>query len=154
EVTSSGLLLRPAVSNSLQKIHLIGHSRGAAVNAGVSEALARIGYRNVIQVTDLDGFSTDWPNGTGSIGDISIVKGTIVADGGRKVNYRVQESLVGWILNDLLKTNWASKLAGGFLFSDEDKEVLRGLDVRAPSRAADDFEDYMLMGAAEPSQHL
>jgi len=51
-----------------QIIHLIGHSRGAAVNAQVAKLLNDKGYI-IDQFTSLDGFSTDWPSVGPVLGD-------------------------------------------------------------------------------------
>ena len=77
------------------QIHLIGHSRGAAVSAGISQVLSQHGY-TVDQLTVLDGFSTDWPDDGALIGDISIVD---VATAERKVNYRVEKDLANFVVN-------------------------------------------------------
>ena len=73
-----------------QLIQLIGHSRGAAVNARLSQILVDNGYA-VDQYISLDGYSTDWPFPSDMLGDISIV-GNATAD--RKVNYEVQEGIL------------------------------------------------------------
>ena len=77
-ILDSGLLLPPDEARGVQHIHLVGHSRGAAVNARVSKLLTEKGYF-VDQFTSLDGYSTDWPTGGGRLGDISIVGETFAA---------------------------------------------------------------------------
>jgi hypothetical protein len=76
-----------------QIIDLIGHSRGAAVNALVAQLLMQRGY-HVDQYTALDGYSTDWPAGSGIIGDLDITS-TIPADVATKINYEVEQGLLG-----------------------------------------------------------
>ncbi len=84
-------------SSDGQDIDLIGHSRGAAVNARLSQLLTAQGY-NVAQYVSLDGYSTDWPVPSGLLGDISIV-GTATAQ--TKINYEVQNGL-GQVLAQFL----------------------------------------------------
>ena len=73
DLISNGLLATPkATQDGVQRIHLIGHSRGAAVNARVATILDGLGYK-VDQYTALDGYSVDWPHGSGILGDINIV---------------------------------------------------------------------------------
>src|SRR5262249_31429337 len=93
----NGWLIAPVYN---QVIDLIGHSRGGAVNARVSQLLTQHGY-DVTQYTALAGYSTDWPYPSGILGDISIT-GTATAD--RKVNYEVQEGL-GQIVAQWLLAN-------------------------------------------------
>ena len=126
-------------------LHLIGHSRGAAVNARVSRLLQQEGYA-VDQYTSLDGYSTDWPDLSGIWGDISIVE---QATAERLVNYRVERSL-SQVVVDLYET-----IVSDSLIPDEVDTLLESFaDWRAPNRAQ--FEDIMLMGwASQPfSNHL
>ncbi len=83
----NGYLMSPVYD---QSIDLIGHSRGAAVNARVSQLLTtKYGY-TVAQYTSLDGYSTDWPFPSNILGDISIT-GTATAQ--RKINFEVEQGL-------------------------------------------------------------
>ncbi len=121
-----------------QEIHLIGHSRGGAVSAYASALLADRGY-TVAQATMLDGYSTDWPNLSGILGDISIVDLT-TAD--RKVNYRVEAGLaesLGASLADTIHQYlpWLPR-------PDLLQSLGRLPDWRAPARAAAGFEDELL----------
>ena len=108
---TNGTLLPPGQSQGLQHIHLIGHSRGAAVNAMVAGLLQQKGYV-IDQYTALDGYAIDWPGAGGKLGDadiVSLVKAT------RKVNYRVQEGIEGFVLGELLKSRGAIARAIGLL---------------------------------------
>ncbi len=137
ELTRPGGLL---AQNQGQVIHLIGHSRGGAVNARVSRLLTNLGY-TVDQYTALDGYSTDWPNLGSILGDISI---TAEARGRRKVNYRVEASLDA-ILPNLLQT-----LIGRPLTPYELPILLAGFaDWRAPNRSG--FENIVLRGVTDSS---
>ena len=108
-----------------QLIQLIGHSRGAAVNARLSQILHEHGY-NVDQYISLDGYSTDWPLPSNILGDISIV-GTTNAD--RKVNYEVVQGLLPAIIGQL------EKIVGKPLTTSETKALLdAGTDWRANDR--------------------
>lgn len=142
------LLLEPSASNQLQKIHLIGHSRGAAVNARVSQLLSNAGYE-VDQYTSLDGFSNDWPDDGSLLADIDIVNTTVA---NRRANYRVHNDLGDAIVN-LLQDRVGREmqvLLDGFReysaiaralpdppaleLSSPILERLRSLDLRAPVR--------------------
>jgi hypothetical protein len=139
---ANGYLLSPSYK---QVIQLVGHSRGGAVNARVSQLLAQQGY-TVAQYTSLDGYSTDWPFPSGMLGDISIQN---TATATRLVNYRVQAGLAQYILN------WASA-ATGVSFSQQDQSdvIAFAADWRAPIRPG--FENMILpgKGADSPSNHL
>ncbi|MEP1079566.1 Ig-like domain-containing protein [Leptolyngbya sp. PL-A3] len=143
DVIVSGLLGDPQLSiNGDQIIHLVGHSRGAAVNARVAVLLAEQKY-NINQFTSLDGYSTDWPGLAGLLGDISIVtEVNAVKNIGkleRAVNYRVQDNLFSLpIIFDLIKTDLQSE------FNPQNQQTIREafLDVKAPPRAG--FENIVL----------
>lgn len=81
-------------------IHLVGHSRGGAVNARVAELLTEEGYF-IEQFTSLDGYSIDWPGGSNVLADFDIA-GKVGDAGnsiGRSVNYRVEEGLDEVLIN-------------------------------------------------------
>ena len=61
-------LLPPDQSNQLQTIELVGHSRGAELNAMVARLLKKEGYNNIANYTSLDGYSQDWSTQTPSSG--------------------------------------------------------------------------------------
>lgn len=138
---ANGYLTAPGAG---QVIDLIGHSRGAAVNARVSQLLTAQGY-NVAQYISLDGYSTDWPPPSNTFGDISIV-GTATAT--RKVNYEVEQGLgseaghAGYsALLSLL-----GDITGKSLASDEINQLLNvALNWQAPDRAG--FENYVIPGS-------
>lgn len=100
DLIESGKLSTPQRTQAEDQIvHLVGHSRGAAVNARVAQILASRGYF-VHQYTALDGYSSDWPDGSKFLADIDIVASlqnidTDPAGGGlgRRHNYRVANSL-------------------------------------------------------------
>ncbi len=74
-----------------QHIQLIGHSRGAAVNALVSDILSSSPFNYTIDdYISLDATTTDWPNPSDILGDISIDD---TATATTKINYEVQEGL-------------------------------------------------------------
>jgi hypothetical protein len=101
EIRTGVLLSDTSLSQRFQRIHLVGHSRGAALNARLSKILAQDGYW-VDQYTALDGFSTDWPDDAGLIGDIRIVD---EATGTKKVNYRVEAGLDDFIVDAVILDN-------------------------------------------------
>jgi hypothetical protein len=147
------LLLSPDESQRLQKIQIFGHSRGAAVNAMVSNMLAAE-YPNIVTYVALDGFSTDWPDDAGLIGDISIVD-QAVAPQGTKRNYRVEQGLQNLddIFVQILKDVFGFAQAGL-----PDIPLLTSLftaafgDLRAPNRPG--FINSWVFGIDLPSNHL
>ncbi|MCZ7639380.1 MAG: hypothetical protein M5U12_27070 [Verrucomicrobia bacterium] len=160
-------LLHPAeLSFRYQPILLIGHSRGAALNARVANYLHAAGYL-VEDYVSLDGFSTDWPDDAGLIGDISIRR---EAFGHQKWNYRPQEGLSVWAANLVDRDLPESKILieamalyvtlfmktdfSGWLPVAGVREMLRLFDIRAPNRAAYGFRDHVLPGHEAPSNHL
>ncbi len=128
-----------AESRETQRIHLIGHGRGAVVNALAAEMLHQDGYC-VAQYTSLDGYGTDWPGLSGVLGDLDIAT---IAEGERKVNYRVQQPLNG-LLADYLHQIPATE----FLSPREVSEVSSRIpDWRAPDRPEEaGFENIVLEG--------
>ena len=86
DLFSTGFLYQ----ESVPLIHLIGHSRGAAVNARVARLLHNRGITPA-QYTALDGYSTDWPFLSGILGDLSITGETENISGMRKVNVQVND---------------------------------------------------------------
>jgi probable HAF family extracellular repeat protein len=126
-----------------QLIQLIGHSRGAAVNARLSQLLTAQGY-TVDQYISLDGFSTDWPFPSNILGDISIVS---TASATRKVNYEVQQSLLPALIQA------SGNFIGLTLTSDEITELLNAVtDWRAPPRAG--FENEVIAGPSPQGDPL
>jgi hypothetical protein len=97
DLKSSGLIDDPAqTQNGDQSIQLVGHSRGAAVNAELARRLTNEGY--VVQdYISLDGYSTDWPGISGILGDISIqeIVSSLKASGklNSAISFRVQDGL-------------------------------------------------------------
>lgn len=94
---ATGVLASPELSQKdYQLIHLIGHSRGAAVNAHLARLLTAKGYR-IEQYTALDGYSKDWPPPSDVFGDIDIVgelsDGPALTNVKRRVNYTVEDGL-------------------------------------------------------------
>jgi len=133
----NGYLISPVYD---QAIDLIGHSRGAAVNARVSQLLnTEYGY-TVDQYTSLDGYSTDWPFPSNILGDISITD-TATAD--RKVNYEVQQGL-GQVLAQLLEP-----IVGVLPEAEIAALILDATSWRAPDRAAAGFEDDTILGSGQ-----
>jgi hypothetical protein len=147
DLLESGKLGTPQQTRSLEQIvHLVGHSRGAAVNARVAQSLTRLGYY-VHQFTALDGYSTDWPDGSDFLADIDIA-GTIrmidtdPAGGGlgRRDNYRVAEPLHKLVWDWVLPmAQWAAQRYLGVSPSGYSQPLLDLLvreshDWRAPER--------------------
>ena len=147
DLLESGKLGTPQQTRSLDQIvHLVGHSRGAAVNARVAQILASRGYF-VHQFTALDGYSNDWPDGASFLADIDIA-GTIrmidtdPAGGGlgRRDNYRVAEPLHKLVWDWVLPVaQWAAQRYLGVSPSGYSQPLLDLLvreshDWRAPER--------------------
>jgi hypothetical protein len=141
ELRSSYLLEDPSLSSRFQIIHLIGHSRGAAVNARVSRLLHDHQY-SVHQYTALDGFSTDWQSDAAKIADINIATETVAR---KRVNYTVTKDLLRWgveeykdrrgffeLMEKLLKMKG---LPFGLTLSPFAQEHLANLHMRAPDRS-------------------
>ncbi len=165
-----------SLSNQYQVIQLIGHSRGAAVNAIVSRIMQSKGYE-IDQYIALDGFSTDWPDDGGIIGDTDISARTIAM---RKINYRVQKDLATFIVDEyennlgsaanlvdeiaavLSTTPQLSALAlliayinielgtdisiASELGNSDIRNLLRETDIRAPFRFNSGFHDILFFG--------
>jgi hypothetical protein len=155
DVISSGLLGDPQLSiTGDQIIHLVGHSRGAAVNARVASLLAEKGYR-INQYTSLDGYSTDWPGLAGILGDISItnevnaVKNIGMLE--KAVNYQVEDNLASLpLIFDLIETGLESE------FTPQNQQTLREafLDTKAPPRPGFDNEVLIAPINQPRSNHL
>jgi probable HAF family extracellular repeat protein len=138
---ANGYLLSPDYG---QVIDLIGHSRGAAVNALLSQILTQQGY-TVDQFTSLDGYSTDWPFPSSILGDISIVGDATALT---KVNYQVQNGL-GTVLG-----NWLEPLVGTLPAAELAVLGLEASSWKAPNRIG--FQNIVIPGTAKtgPSNHL
>ena len=100
----------PKKSTAKQKIIIVGHSRGAAVNALVSKELSDKKYKNIVDFVSLDGYSTDWLGGFGALGDASI-NDLAVANASPKNdkwNYLVENGLSAAIRDDIeaLRANY------------------------------------------------
>lgn len=127
----NGYLLSPVYD---QDIDLIGHSRGAAVNARVSQLLSAKGY-TVAQYTSLDGYSTDWPFPSNILGDISIT-GTATAN--VRINYEVQQGL-GQVLAQYLQP-----IVGVLPEAEIAALLLDATSWRAPNRSG--FQNITILG--------
>jgi hypothetical protein len=144
-------------SNNPQIIELIGHSRGAAVNAGAALGLANLGYQ-VADYVSLDGYSTDWPGVSGQAGDIPITA-DIEAAGSHienAINYEVQTgigpSLSGVLVKDAKKYLKLLDLTAASL-----PAALSALaDAKAPDRPAPPFVNITVQGSGSypTSDHL
>jgi hypothetical protein len=139
--------LLTARADNPQIIHLIGHSRGAAVNAAAVDLLAGKGY-TIDQYTSLDGYSTDWPGLSGQAGDIPIAA-DIAAAGPhvrRAVNYEVQQGL-GPSISGILKKEASSYLSGLHLTAAELQQIIGAFaNAKAPDRPAPPFENIVIQG--------
>ena len=136
-----------ATQDGIDKIHLVGHSRGGAVNAQAAFELGQLGYR-VEQVTALDGYSTDWPFPAGFLGDIPIDdRITQAGDNvGRSVNYRVEDGLQ--VLAAQMLTGVFNSLTAKFGFDPVGSGLAEDvasvfLDARAPVRPAFDVNQVL-----------
>lgn len=161
-------LIVPSLSQKFQFIHLIGHSRGAALNARLAQLLTADRYK-ITQFTSIDGFSTDWPDDAGRIGDISI-SGEAIGD--LKINYRVQKDIANFLVDfvDLpnspvqalidMTLNVIKRFGGepekivSLIPSPGVRMQLRKLDLRAPPRKDSDFKDVTIKGLRDSSNHL
>ncbi|MCI0625034.1 MAG: hypothetical protein L0387_25900 [Acidobacteria bacterium] len=128
-------------------VHLVGHSRGGAVNARVNRLLEKAG-KPADYFVSLDGYSTDWPDDGGLIGDIHIV--TEASSASNKFNVRVDTPISGWIVDlveagtppeflinaaaELRKTDPGIIRESLLLMNSRIREILRGMDLRAPHR--------------------
>ncbi len=172
ELTSIRYLLPvPKHSVGFQHIHMIGHSRGAALNAMISRLLALDNYE-IAEFTALDGFSTDWPDDGGLIGDISIINETRA---NRRVNYRVDQDLANYIV-DLMEledhpetqalidamvyvtaaanTRFNAVAIAAALYPEKStRDALRRLDLKAPIRSPG-WENIIIHGTTSASHHL
>jgi hypothetical protein len=123
-------------SNAIQRIQVIGHSRGAAVGAMVTEILAQRGYRNVVNFTSLDGFSTDWPDDAGIIGDTDIAATAVASE---KFNYRVDLGLIQLgtegVLNLFDPDSPMYFIVKSLLNTEGMLSYLQSLNLRAPERS-------------------
>lgn len=175
-----GGLLQDSVETSrrFQRINLIGHSRGAAVNARLSMILKDAGY-SIAEFVALDGYGKDWPGTSGTIGDLDIER---EADAREFMNFQVEDSLgqmiarattfgggeFGEFFWDVFvaktipailrssKNEYAEKFAEVLEFAAPTKEVrdyLAGLDMRSPVRWGPE-NSRILSGGAEKSNHM
>ncbi|MSU21716.1 MAG: carboxypeptidase regulatory-like domain-containing protein [Pedosphaera sp.] len=155
-------------------VHLIGHSRGAAVNARLARLLTADGFA-INQYTALDGYSDDWPPPSEFLADIKIVEELSDPEARRyvlrRVNYRVQEGLFQEQAADLLfpvldpffRFLYAFLIGAGEYRSISPglKETLKARlpDFRAPERSPELFENRTITGfgsskAKDRSNHL
>ncbi len=140
-----------------QVIQFIGHSRGAAVNAGAALGLANLGYQ-IQDYVSLDGYSTDWPGLSAQAGDIPITAD--IQDAGSHivtaVNYEVQQG-IGPSLAGLLE-----KYAQNYIRllnltpASLELELAVLTDAKAPDRPAPPFVNITVQGSGgDPtSNHL
>ncbi|MFN0197507.1 MAG: Calx-beta domain-containing protein, partial [Planctomycetaceae bacterium] len=138
-----------------QWIHIIGHSRGAAVGAEVIRLLGERGYQ-VDRFTALDGYSTDWPGYGKELADISIVDAVADNPADYQLNFRVEQPLVE--PGGGLMEQWLAAFAHKILseerdlnFSQEVVDLFR--EWRAPVREG--FINDQIHGReGEPSNHI
>jgi hypothetical protein len=148
------ILLPRHESERLQRIQLIGHSRGAAVNALVSKMLRDHNYRNIETYVALDGVSTDWPLGVALVADANISSAVVAAN--EKINFMVQEGLAGFLAADI--PAWLGSVLGRAIAVTDIPVVDSLIQVafgalRAPPRAG--FLNQTIVGQGEysPSEH-
>lgn len=178
------LMTSPDLSRRYQRIALLGHSRGASVNARLARLLTDRRYV-ISEFIALDGFGTDWPSPGGLIGDFDIAVEASVAQ--LKVNYRVEQDIsemllakigadgnpfgnffwdvfVAQLMPELLKATrnpgWErlGELLKAVAPTEDVREYLLGLDLRAPERWGLDNSPVLtgpvLSGKKEKSNHL
>ena len=133
------------------EIHLIGHSRGGAVNARVARLLHQKGITPA-QYTALDGYSTDWPFPSNILGDLSIVSETTGIPGMRKVNVLVDDGfdeLAIRILMDLHESfsGWLATNVFGLpapQYSEATVAALKNFMSGWKAPVRDGFDNYVL----------
>ncbi len=141
-----------------QIIHLIGHSRGAAVNARLAEHLVNEKY-HIDQFTSLDGYGEDWPGISKDLADtdiVGILAGISGIDLSFRDNYRVEKGLAEDFVTSFAPylNAAATYLSGGnpvtgmFATSVVQQIVARMFDWRAPDRAG--FGNQTLTGYEPP----
>lgn len=80
-------------SNKYQRVTLLGHSRGAALDSEVARILWEEGYHN-IEFIGLDGYDADWPNQGGVLSNISIERNLLGFQNNiESVNIRAENGL-------------------------------------------------------------
>lgn len=147
-------------------IHLVGHSRGAGVNALVAQHLVGLGYQ-LDQYTALDGYGTDWPGLSGQLGDVDIAVAVPARGVKNRLNYRVEDDFwefaIDSAIQGLIDAMRAIGLSPAGLDAIEDValnnptiEMLKDELFRwkAPTRSG--FLDLTMAGDAPtgPSNHL
>ncbi len=150
----------PKISNNYDILLLLGHSRGAAVNARITSLLARKGYLPT-QYTALDGFSTDWPDDGGLLGDLDLAKD---AKAKRLTNYRVQRGVEGVVardvdpisdpLREVLFDGLVAAIEENLILSTETRRAMLTFDIRAPIRNTFADENPTFPGDGKRSDHL
>ncbi len=161
-----GMLATPEeTQNGDQAIVLIGHSRGAAVNARVAQLLTSQGYK-IEEYISLDGYSTDWtyPSNAFADFDINFLIGlpTVRDNIERAVNYRVEEDLAIKYLEPVLSTALsalASSVLGGAVGTVLTPAISalvtsRLPDWSAPPRSSFDYNSLIRGPSDNPSDHL
>lgn len=149
------LLDDPQKSLREQEIVLVGHSRGAAVNAEVSGLLWDKGYTNIAEYVSLDGFSTDWPADGGLIGDVDIPLRALADE---RTNYRVQLGLAAGALDWLV--GMLTDFTGLPNVTINDIPIARDTlneafgDLRAPERVGFANEIIVSPAAGVASHHM
>ncbi|MDF1845470.1 MAG: dockerin type I domain-containing protein, partial [Rubripirellula sp.] len=136
------------------QVHLIGHSRGGAVSAFASWLLEQRGY-SPAQLTTLDGYSTDWPDLSGILGDIDI---NAHAQADRRVNFLVQDGLAQYVGEAI--TSWISGFLPDWLDFGVDEYVQSSDFIdqfaawKAPPRSNFDSNETIVGYQGADSQHL
>lgn len=151
DLGSMGMLTGP----DTPQIHLIGHSRGAAVNARVARLLKSRGI-TPSQYTALDGYAPDWPAPSNILADLDIVTETTNIPNMRRVNVMVddgfdelgvrlildaQEALSGHI------ASWIGRPAPHYAEAAVDDLKQYMFQWKAPPRNG--FENYVLTGCGQ-----
>jgi surfactin synthase thioesterase subunit len=136
------------------QIHLIGHSRGGAVNARVARLLKARGTIPA-QYTALDGYAPDWPFPSNLLADLDIIAETTGIPGMRKVNVMVEDGFDAMAIRTILNTlqaleayyPWRLGLpAPGY--ADATVQTLKNFLAgwKAPARSG--FDNYVITGYA------
>jgi hypothetical protein len=162
DLKTTNLLGDPSLSqNGTQFIQLVGHSRGAAVNAQLAKLLADGGYI-VEEYVGLDGYSTDWPSLSGVLGDISIVDKVVPLTASGKIksatNYRVEDGFAELFYDTFANAIQTVAAQKGFVTQILTTFVLNSVRNALPSWKAPERTGFnsnqIINGTATDSNHI
>ncbi len=162
DILSSGsyLYADPATSNAKQHLMLIGHSRGAAVNALAAREFQEKGYI-VDEFISLDGHDNAWPGTAGALSDVNIQEVLAGFPQTRKVNYLVEDSLFDTPISNSLLLAAGLRMLGADTKPRVSESALSSLhesvlNAKAPARSG--FENTTIFADTQvtrgPSNHV